>query len=176
MTGRQLRLGKPSRAPSPGAIHLVVPRNKQTSQLADKSRALRHETSPLPRRPDSSVLSDSIPLFFIGQNRHGLWVAREASEQAGGLFLLRRSALRFAQKNSHPAGCATMLLAEPLELDVANQGGFFATRLAAAIEAAVRGTPTAGAIVEMVIVKWRRLVNQISRALAAPRGREAIER
>jgi len=75
-----------------------------------------------PQRPSSGVLSESIPLFFIGRNTLGFWVAREAEGRAGGVFLLRRSALRFANRSSAPAGCATMFLKERLELDVKNEG------------------------------------------------------
>jgi len=38
------------------------------------------------------------------------------------MFLLRRSALRFAQDASAPRGCATMLLAKPFELETVNRG------------------------------------------------------
>ena len=54
----------------------------------------------LPKRPDSGVLNRSIPLFFISRNRHGFWLVREANGRAGGMFLLRRSALRFAQEGA----------------------------------------------------------------------------
>ena len=75
-----------------------------------------------PLRPNSGVLSESIPLFFIGRNTVGFWVAREAEGRAGGVFLFRRSALQFANRNTAPAGCATMFLRDRLELDVENQG------------------------------------------------------
>jgi hypothetical protein len=75
-----------------------------------------------PRRPDGSVLSKSIPLFFIGRSRNGLWVAREGEGRVGGMFLLKQIALHFAQRKSAPVGCATMLLAEPIELDTENLG------------------------------------------------------
>ena len=75
-----------------------------------------------PRRPDTGVLSKSIPLFFIGRNRNGLWIAREAEGRTGGVFLLKRSALRFAQENSEPVGCATMFLAGPINLDTEDHG------------------------------------------------------
>jgi hypothetical protein len=75
-----------------------------------------------PTRPDCRVLSESIPLFFIARNKNGLWVAREAEGRSSGIFLFKRSALRFAQENSAPTGCATMVLGERLELDVANHG------------------------------------------------------
>lgn len=75
-----------------------------------------------PRRPDSGILSESIPLFFIGRNKRGLWIVREAEGRTGGIYLFKRSALGFAKKNSAPTGCATMFLAERFELDVENQG------------------------------------------------------
>ena len=86
-----------------------------------------------PRRPDLSTISESIPLFFIGRNGNGHWIAREAEGRTGGLFLLKRSALRFGQKNSGPSGCATMLLADRLELDVENHGNPLVAWLAAAL-------------------------------------------
>ena len=75
-----------------------------------------------PQRPNTRDLSEAIPLFFIGRNENGLWVAREADGRKGGIFLFKRSALRFAAKNSGPPGCATMFVSERLELDVDNQG------------------------------------------------------
>jgi hypothetical protein len=75
-----------------------------------------------PARPESHILSESIPFFFIARNRVGLWIVREAEGRTGGVFLLKKSALRFAKKNSGTSGCATMFLAERLELDVENRG------------------------------------------------------
>ncbi|MGO9701871.1 MAG: hypothetical protein ACLPX7_21695 [Xanthobacteraceae bacterium] len=83
----------------------------------------------LPRRPDARLLSETIPLFFIERNKNGLWVAREAEGRAGGVFLLKRSALWFVKKNSVPVGCATMFLVERFELDVENQGNRLVTWL-----------------------------------------------
>src|SRR5271167_4409831 len=91
-----------------------------------------------PRRPDARVLSETIPLFFIGRNKNGLWVAREAEGQTGGVFLLKRSALRFVKKNSVPVGCATMFLAQGFDLDVENQGNPRVTWLDA-VQGAWRG-------------------------------------
>ena len=74
----------------------------------------------LPNRPDARVLNRAIPLFFIGRNKNGFWLAREAQGRIGGMFLLRRSALRFAQEASAPHGCATMFIARTFELDTWN--------------------------------------------------------
>src|ERR1700684_3725749 len=82
-----------------------------------------------PRRPNSDALSGSISLFFFGRSALGFWVAREAQGRAGGVFIFRRSALRFANVNSAPAGCATMFLNESLELDVKNNGNPMAAAL-----------------------------------------------
>jgi hypothetical protein len=76
----------------------------------------------LPSRPDARIFNRVIPLFFIGRNKNGFWIAREARGRAGGMFLLRRSALRFAQLASAPHGCATMFLAKTFELDTRNAG------------------------------------------------------
>jgi hypothetical protein len=70
----------------------------------------------LPQRPDRSALNENIPLFYIGRNRNGFWVVRSADARIGGLFVFKRSAVRFAREESEPAACALMFLTEPLEL------------------------------------------------------------
>jgi hypothetical protein len=75
-----------------------------------------------PRRPDCTVLSETIPFFFIGRNKRGLWIVREAEGRTGGIFIFKKSALRFAARASAPIGSATMLLAERFELDIENRG------------------------------------------------------
>ena len=94
-----------------------------------------------PQRPDPRVLSTSIPLFFVGRNKYGFWVVRAAEGRAGGIFLLKRSALRFAARNSAPAGCATMFLSERFELDVENQGSVLAAGLDAMIRVITAPAP-----------------------------------
>jgi hypothetical protein len=87
----------------------------------------------LPQRPDPSILSDAIPLFFIGRNGDGFWVAREAAASVGGIFLLKCSALQFAKRNAEPGGCATMDISERFELDIANHGNRAVAHLSAVI-------------------------------------------
>jgi hypothetical protein len=101
----------------------------------------RHDHHELPGRPDSRVLSEAIPLFFIARNRHGLWVVREAEGRKGGIFLFKHSALRFAARMSAPAGCATMVLNGPLDLDVEHAGGAFAADLNRWLQAVARIAP-----------------------------------
>lgn len=130
-----------------------------------------------PHRPDADVLSNSISLFFIGQDKHGFWVARESEARSGGLFLLKRSAVRFANGNSQPAGCATMFLAEPLELDAENQGNRLLAELGAAADVVARRAPKIAGFIGSAVTEWRKLVTQISKACAGQRRhREAIER
>ena len=88
-----------------------------------------------PGRPNADALSRSIPLFFIARNRAGLWVARDADGRAGGVFLLKASALRFARTCSGKSGCATMALAERVELDVENKGNRLIAWAAALLDA-----------------------------------------
>ncbi len=71
---------------------------------------------------DPDVVSAAIPAFFIGRNRAGLWVAREAKGPAGGLFLFKSSAIDFANRRSAPERCALVFPAETFELDVENRG------------------------------------------------------
>src|ERR1035437_10413796 len=96
------------------------------------SMAQPAKPTKLPQRPDPSILSQAIPLFFIGRNKDGFWVAREADGRIGGVFLRKQSALRFANRSTQPGGCATMLLSERFELDVANKGNPLIAHLCAA--------------------------------------------
>jgi hypothetical protein len=73
-------------------------------------------------RPGREVVSEAIPVFFIGRNRDGLWVARDAEGRCGGLFWFRQSALRFAKTSARPAACATLFPQARFELDIENSG------------------------------------------------------
>jgi hypothetical protein len=85
-----------------------------------------------PQRPDPSILSEAIRVFFIGRNRHGFWVARDADARVGGIFLRKQAAMRFADRLSQPAGCAKILLPERFELDIENNGNRLIASLGAA--------------------------------------------
>lgn len=130
-----------------------------------------------PARPDLTVLNETIPLFYIARNSHGFWVARDADGGCGGVFLLRRSAVRFARNKTAPAGCALMFLDDALELDIENQGGRLVAPLSKAIDLAWRRAPSLAAFVAMAIDEWRKLVAQVGRAFADERrNRAAAER
>jgi hypothetical protein len=108
------------------------------------------EPTKLPPRPDPGILSEAIPLFFIGRNKDGFWVARESEGRIGGIFLRKQSALRFANRSTQPGGCATMFLSERFELDVENKGNPLVASLADArrivLRLAQRTAPWAAAM------------------------------
>jgi hypothetical protein len=87
---------------------------------------------------DPGVLNEAIPAFFIGRNKEGFWVARDAKGRIGGIFLLENSALSFARRNSRPAGCATIFPSERFELDLENKGNPLAAQLGSLIHVATR--------------------------------------
>jgi hypothetical protein len=89
-------------------------------------------------RLDPGIVNEAIPAFFIGRNKEGFWVARDANGQIGGIFLLEKSAVSFARKNSRPAGCATIFPSERIELDLENKGNPLVAQLASLIRLARR--------------------------------------
>ena len=138
-------VGKPDAGPpqprvtSLRGLCLIV---KSDPPKRDPGQRPANETvARFPRRPEQNVLCKSISLFFIGRNRNGLWVAREAEGRTGGIFLFKYAALRFAARNSEPNGCATMFPREGLELDVANRGNPVVARIDAALGAVNRFIP-----------------------------------
>ncbi len=122
----------------------------------DNFDGARRAAARLPGRPDATVLNETIPLFFIGRNKNGLWVAREAGGQTGGIFLFRESALRFAGQYSLPGGCATMFLSENFELDVDNCGNPLVALLYAALAVVARFIPPH----PLEIPIWRKKVKE----------------
>lgn len=146
-------------------LGLVVANSAQNAtSLRQVENGPNKQLVKFPKRPDLTALSETIPLFYIGQNNRGFWVAREADGRCGGVFLLRRSAVRFAQQKSAPASCATMFLDEPRELDVVNEGNRIVEPLTAITDLA--GAPAFTAFVAMTVAKWRKFDTQILRFCA----------
>jgi hypothetical protein len=131
----------------------------------------------LPQRPDPSILSEAIPLFFIGRNKDGFWVARDAGGGNGGIFLLKHSALQFANTNTQPWGCATMFVEERFELDIENKGNPLVAHLGAARRLVSRLAQRLTASAGKMAAAGRMTIARLSRALAEKRiHRAAIER
>jgi hypothetical protein len=94
-----------------------------TYPALSESQGLTPSTQPTCFQPlDPGVVNASIPTFFVGRNRDGFWIARDAKGENGGIFLFKSSALTFARRASRPLGCATVFPTERFELDVKNQG------------------------------------------------------
>jgi len=87
---------------------------------------------------DSGIVSEAIPTYYVGQNRDGFWVARNAEGRFGGIFLFKNSALWFAKTRSRRTGCATIFLSDPFELDLKNRGNPFIVQLAPLVKLATR--------------------------------------
>lgn len=83
-------------------------------------------------RPGPEVVNESIPVVFVGRNRDGIWVVREANGRFGGLFWRKRSALRFVSESAWPAGCATVFPQARFELDIENAGNPLIAHIASA--------------------------------------------
>ena len=66
--------------PNPDASHGA---SRNSSRGQREPAAAGGTVAEFPRRPDSGVLSETIPLFFIGRNGRGLWIARDAAGRTG---------------------------------------------------------------------------------------------
>lgn len=98
-------------------------RSRSTSVRAmPKPGELRYDADKPFLRPRPEELSEAIPVFFIGRNARGHWVARGADGKYGGLFWRKQAAIRFAERSARPARCATIFPTRNIELDLENQG------------------------------------------------------
>jgi len=172
MNGLPKHFGFASSSAAEG-VRLAVANSSHDPDLGRPAAAGPSTVIQFPKRPDPGVLSEMIPLYYIAQNSRGFWLAREAEGRCGGLFLLRRSAVRFARQKSAPASCAMMFFSEVLELDVENTGSRLVAPVAAAMGIATRRTPTFAAFVAMAITERRKLVAQVSRAFTGERKNRA---
>ena len=91
-------------------------------------------------RPHWSILNESIPMFLIGRNSAGFWVACNSDGVRQGEFSSKASAVFFAQQQSAPRGCALMFVTEPLEA------------ISAALETETSGLPPAAKEGPMTII------------------------
>jgi hypothetical protein len=89
---------------------------------SDMLAKLEHAAVGPFQRPGPDVLNEAIPAVFIGRNRDGFWVARDADGKFGGLFWREQSALRFAKRTAASTGCAIVFPQARFELDIENAG------------------------------------------------------
>jgi hypothetical protein len=106
---------------------------------------------------DTSIVSEAIPVFFIGRNKEGFWVARDIKGKIGGIFLFESSALSFARRKSRRTGCATIYQSETFELDLKNRGNPFIARL--------------GPLRRLAIGHQRRIIAFVDKTMQALRSR-----
>jgi hypothetical protein len=173
---RQLKHSRVLRELWPGEMRPAYADHGQGAAQPRRPFVVPTMATQLPRRPDASALSEAIPLFYIGRNKNGVWVVREAEGRSCGLFFLKQSAVRFARRQSEPSGCAMMFLDEPIELDVANQGGRHALSVSAT-EMAARQAPSVAAVIRSVVAAWRKLIAHACCSVASERrNRAAIEK
>ena len=90
---------------------------------------------------DRDIVSESIPAFFIGRNRAGFWVAREAHGRIGGIFLFKSSAVNFARAQSEGSQCALVYPSATFELDTKNRGNPLIARFACWLDRSRRRLP-----------------------------------
>lgn len=137
--------------------HTVAASGRETGLRGEVPSGASSPTAPQFQPIDPGVLNAAIPAFFIGRNKDGFWVARDAKGRIGGLFLLESSALSFAQRESRTWGCATIFPTERFELDLTNQGNPFATQLACLKRMITRPWPRLSAMIDGAkkALRWR---------------------
>jgi hypothetical protein len=105
------------RAPEQSTTAIAPERPLSADRPAEAPAPVTAQFLPL----DPDIVSEAIPAFFIGRNKEGFWVARDANGRLGGIFLLESSALSFARRNSS-TGCAAIFPSGNVELDLENEG------------------------------------------------------
>ena len=118
------------------AIAIKIMHQKEQVRKQPEMAATSVTAAAAFRPLDPDIVNETIPAFFIGRNRQGFWLARDVNGRIGGIFLFESSAVVFARANSGAAGCATVYLSEPFELDLENRGNPFVAQLASLIRLA----------------------------------------
>jgi hypothetical protein len=81
------------------------------------------------------------PLFLVGKDSHGNWVARDQSGLCGGLFVGRDEALKFARAENGNRPQAIVMVDDVLELDMGVTPPRPSRSLIGAVSAAKRTKP-----------------------------------
>src|SRR5215813_14630672 len=77
-----------------------------------------HTRSSRPAVKGLTVKGLESPLFLVGKDSHGNWVARDQSGLCGGLFVGRDEALKFARAENGNRPQAIVMVDDVLELDM----------------------------------------------------------
>jgi hypothetical protein len=77
-----------------------------------------HARSNRPAVSRQAVRCLESPLFLVGQDSHGNWVARDQSGLCGGLFVGRDEALKYARAENGNRPQAIVMVDDVLELDM----------------------------------------------------------
>ncbi len=145
MTAMQLTCPELSRRQAPERSTTVMEQDGERPAIlpADEPAIVTAHFQPL----DPNILNETIPAFFIGRNKDGFWVARDAKGRIGGLFLFKNSALSFARSNSPPTGCATIHPSHRFELDLENRGNALVPHLCSLKRLAMRAWQRMAALI-----------------------------
>jgi hypothetical protein len=73
------------------------------------------------RSEPPSAIRAKTPLFFIGQNSRGNWVAQDERHLCGGLFINRAAALKFALFENGRRPQAVVMVPGVFELDLSRK-------------------------------------------------------
>jgi hypothetical protein len=92
-------------------------RNGTTSERR-VDRSLRKDCVMRHAEPPSPGLCSEVPLFLVGRDRAGHWVARDTQGLRGGLFVDRSEALKFALFENGNRPQAVVTVPGILELDM----------------------------------------------------------
>ena len=79
---------------------------------------------------DSDIVSEAIPAFFIGRNKDGFWVARDAKGKIRGSFPVQELRPVLCKAEQPARGCATIYPSVRFELDLDNKGNPLVAQLA----------------------------------------------
>jgi hypothetical protein len=97
----------------------TVTEARRTTRAAAPARA-GVARAPARGRKRAVECSVSAPnLFLVGRNSRGIWVARDQSGRCGGLFVGCAPAVKFALSENGNRREDIVMVAGPLELDIA---------------------------------------------------------
>ena len=83
--------------------------------MAGPSR--EYEAKPMIRQHIKAASAANYSCLFIGQDRKGHWIVKDAQSLCGGLFASKDAAIHFARFESADRQSTIRLASDPLELN-----------------------------------------------------------